>query len=105
VHLAERLAQILLLCHEAQTQRARTDNISSDDTLADTADIAKDSAMTIPVAILAYEERFDCSNFFSRAKALDLNVEEIDSTWLHAKYQDPERIHVLRITCNIASTL
>lgn len=48
-------------------------------------------------AVLAYEERFDCSLFYKHAKGYGLIVEQIDNTWLHPVYQDPGRIYVLRI--------
>ena len=50
------------------------------------------------MAILCYEERFDCSLFFEAAAKLKLQVERISNDLLHPKYQDPGRIHVLKIT-------
>jgi Lysine methyltransferase len=48
-------------------------------------------------AVLAYEERFDCSAFYTYAKGYGLEVERIDDDWLHPCYRDPGRIYVLRI--------
>jgi hypothetical protein len=50
------------------------------------------------VALFVYEERFDCSDFFQHAASLNLVVTHIDDRLLHPVYQDPGRIHVLRIT-------
>jgi hypothetical protein len=50
------------------------------------------------IALLAYEERFDCSDFFHHAASLNLVVTPIDDELLHPVYQDPGRIHVLRVT-------
>eukprot|EP00540_Astrosyne_radiata_P005312 CAMPEP_0116853632 /NCGR_PEP_ID=MMETSP0418-20121206/18039_1 /TAXON_ID=1158023 /ORGANISM="Astrosyne radiata, Strain 13vi08-1A" /LENGTH=275 /DNA_ID=CAMNT_0004486093 /DNA_START=17 /DNA_END=845 /DNA_ORIENTATION=+ len=50
------------------------------------------------VAVLVYEERFDCSKFFVIVGALGLDVVFVDNSLLHPTYQDPGRIHVLKIT-------
>lgn len=56
-------------------------------------------------ALLVYEERFDCSDFFQHAAALNLVVTPIDDRLLHPVYQDPGQIHVLRITLVAATFL
>jgi hypothetical protein len=48
-------------------------------------------------AVLAYEERFDCSEFDVHAQMYGLVVERLDNDWLHPVYRDPGRIHVLRM--------
>ena len=54
--------------------------------------------LTPTKAFLVYEERFDCSAFFTSADSQDLEVTHIDNSLLHPKYQDPDRIHVLQIS-------
>jgi Lysine methyltransferase len=49
-------------------------------------------------AILCYEERFDCSDFFTWAAQYGLQATKIPPRLLHPFYQDPERIHVIRVT-------
>jgi hypothetical protein len=49
------------------------------------------------VAILAYEERFDCTAFFEWATHYGLCTEPIDNALLHPVYSDAGRIHVLKI--------
>lgn len=56
------------------------------------------SVRTNSVAILVYEERFDCSDFFVCAQQLGLLVQTVDNSTLHPTYQDPNHIFVLRIT-------
>ena len=48
-------------------------------------------------AIIAYEERFDCSDFEVHAKANGLAINIVNNDRLHPVYQDPGRIHVLEI--------
>lgn len=51
------------------------------------------------VAYIAYEERFDCTEFFQCATdESGLKVECIDDEELHPIYRDPGRIMLLRIT-------
>lgn len=52
-------------------------------------------------AMVAYEERFDCSDFFSCCSTYGLVVEQIPDDWLHPDFQDPGRIHVLQIRMQI----
>ena len=51
-----------------------------------------------PVAVLAYEERFDVSNFFLECIGAGLEVNAVENSELHPTYQDPGKIFVLRIT-------
>ena len=51
-----------------------------------------------PKAVICYEERFDCSQFFEAAEDAGLQVRHVSSDSLHPDYQDPGRIHVLLIT-------
>jgi len=49
-------------------------------------------------AFLAYEERFDCSLFYTYANELNIEVQTISNDELHPLYQDPGIIFVLRLT-------
>ena len=61
--------------------------------------------LTPTKAILVYEERFDCSDFYTAAHHQGLEVTQIDNALLHPKYQDPDRIHVLQITLRAITEL
>jgi len=50
-----------------------------------------------PCALLAYEERFDVSDFFTQCTLAGLEVCQVDSADLHPTYRDPGKIHVLRL--------
>jgi len=49
------------------------------------------------IAILVYEERFDCSPFFDFCKEFELTVEFVHNDELVAPYKDPGRIHVIKL--------
>jgi hypothetical protein len=51
-----------------------------------------------PKAVICYEERFDCSQFFEAAEDAGLQVRHVPNDSLHPNYQDQGRIHVLLIT-------
>ena len=48
-------------------------------------------------AILAYEERFDCSKFFVEVAACGMITTRIPDDDLSPVYRDPGRIHVVRL--------
>ena len=48
-------------------------------------------------ALIAYEERFDCADFFAQAEACGLAVEWVSNEDLHPQFRDPGRIHVFRL--------
>jgi hypothetical protein len=48
-------------------------------------------------ALIAYEERFDCSDFFTHVANCGMGVEWVPNDELSTKYQDPGRIHVFRL--------
>ena len=50
------------------------------------------------IAVICYEERFDPTAFFVESEKLDLSVSRVADDYLHPFYQDPGRIHMLRIT-------
>ena len=52
------------------------------------------------LALICYEERFDCSAFFKEAERLQLIVEKVPDDSLHPKFQDPGRIHLLKVTAS-----
>ena len=49
------------------------------------------------VALICYEERFDPSAFFTEADDLHLSITRVSNEYLDPFYQDPGRIHMLRI--------
>ena len=49
-----------------------------------------------PVALFAYEQRFDVAHFFELCAAAGLVVDEVPRARQHPKFQAPE-IHLLRI--------
>jgi predicted nicotinamide N-methyase len=51
---------------------------------------------------LAYEERFDCSLFYTYADEFNLQVDRISDDELHPIYRDPGIIFVLHITLKVA---
>lgn len=50
-----------------------------------------------PCALLAYEERFDVSDFFKQCTLAGLDVLPVDLGDLHPTYRDPGKIHVMRL--------
>jgi hypothetical protein len=98
-----------LLCDLCQTlaRLLRLDHDDDDDAYNDKHSKITDSnpqpqqeqsPAATKVALICYEERFDCSAFFQQARNLNLIVEHVPKEFLHPKFQDPGRIHLLRIT-------